>query len=128
MPRFTLQPRQWYAMECLFPDAHRHYSPIWIKAVMPQSGLDGRIDLEFYHANYPEGVRDKLYALRTLRRTSAYFLAEAFGPPEPDRRLILLEAITPTWLRAHFPELRITATNPATLAAELDLATARVPR
>lgn len=103
------------------PHGEQHYSPIWIMAVMPQSSLDGRIDLEFYHANYAEGVRDKLYPLRTLRRTAGFFLAEAYGPPEPERRLIIIEIITPVWLRTHFPELRITAT-------ELDLATARVPR
>lgn len=127
MPRFTLRPRQWYAMECIFPDATRHHSPIWLKEIIQQPGLEGRLDIEFYHANYPEGVRDKLYQLRVARRAKGYLLAE-MGEKIQERRLVIIEAITRDWLLRHFPNLRFTATDAASLAAELDLGTGRVAR
>ena len=113
-------------MECIFPDATRHFSPIWVKAIIQQPGLEGRLDIEFYHANYSEGVRDKLYLLRVARRTEGYLLAEV-GAKTQDRRLVVIEAITRDWLQRHFPNLRFTATDDASLAAELDVETARVP-
>jgi len=40
-------------MECIFENATRHHSPIWVKNIIQQPGLEGRLDIEFYHANYP---------------------------------------------------------------------------
>ena len=126
MPRFTLQPRQWYAMECIFPNAHRHFSPIWLKEVQPQGGGDRRLDLAFFHANYPAGVQDKIYTLRVLRRAPGYLLTERLTPDGDERTLILIEPITVEWLRRQFPGLGIEVRDAANLADRLDRATGRV--
>jgi len=126
MPRFTLQPRQWYAMECIFPDAHRHVSPIWLKDLQPQGGGDGRIDLVFFHANYPAGVQDKVYSLRVVRRFTGYLLTERLAPDDAERPLILIERITVEWLHRHFPGLGVDARDDADLVARLDRVTGRV--
>lgn len=128
MPRFTLNPSRWYAMEWIEPDAGRSYSPIWLHALRPQGAGDGRLEIEFYHANYPEGVRDKIYPLRVLHRAPGYLLAEQTDGAPTERRLILIEPITAAWLRRHFPELRITSATESTLAAELDVLTCRARR
>ena len=125
MSRFTLHHRQWYAMELIWPNAARDYSPIWLAALHPLGAGDGRLEIEFYHANYPEGVRDKRYALRVLRRANGYLLAERTDESPAERRLVLIEPITTAWLRHHFPDLPVAATDETSLAAELDVLTAR---
>jgi len=63
--------------------------------------------------------------LLVARRTKGYLLAEV-GAKSQDRRLVIIEAITRDWLHRHFPGLRFTGTDDASLAAELDVETARV--
>jgi hypothetical protein len=125
MNSITLQSGCWYAMECIFSDGGRHYSPVWIRSVIPESKGNRRLDIWFYHANYPEGVRDKVYHLRVLRRTAGYLLAEENDQPTDDVRLILLQQIAAEWLRRHFPDLGIDASGD--LGAQLDRVTARTP-
>jgi len=128
MSRFTLHPGRWYAMTWILPGGSWEHSPIWLERVQPRGGGQGRLEIDFYHATYPAGVRDKHYELHTLRRSSGYLLAEerASGSEEP--RVVLLREISLDWLRAHFPALHLRATAAETLAAELDALTDRRPR
>lgn len=127
MPRFTLQPGCWHAMETIEPDAQRHLSPIWLQALRPLGAGNGCLEIKFYHAVYPEGVRDKTYVLRVRRRAAGYLLAEQMEQAPSRRRLLILEIMTADWLRRNFPELQFTATGGAALSAELDILTARRP-
>ena len=102
-PRFTLVPGQWYAVEIIGDEfSHsselRSYSPIRVYAVRPLGNRS--ISLSFYHANYPEGVRDKIYRLKTIERGQKYLLARSIE--HAPVRLLLVQEITWAWLRRHF--------------------------
>ena len=67
--RFTLRERFWYAVEFIgeeFGDQIRSYSPIRVDEVVCENSGRRLFSLSFYHANYPEGVRDKCYTLQTI--------------------------------------------------------------
>jgi hypothetical protein len=96
-----LEPRHWYAAELIgeeFGTEIRSYSPIRVDEVRPSGGR--RFSLAFYHANYPEGVRDKVYELETIERTASFILARS--REHNPSRLMLIYPITSVWLREHF--------------------------
>jgi hypothetical protein len=79
--RFTLEPGRWYAAEFIGDEFsgdtdHRSYSAIRVDRVTSNGHGHRVFELAFYHANYPEGVRNKVYLLKTLERTSSIVLAE----------------------------------------------------
>lgn len=101
MDRFTLVPHRWYASELIgeeFGSSIRSYSPIRVDQITPNGGR--KFSLAFYHANYPEGVRDKVYDLQTLERNSFFILARSTS--HDPGRLMLIHTITAGWLRQHF--------------------------
>ena len=101
--RFTLTPGRWYAMEMVsdeFSPALRHHSPIRVDAISPKQSGRRVFDLWFYHANYPQGVRMKMYTLQTLERGEQFLLAKSLYH-SPSRFLLVYE-ITAEWLREHF--------------------------
>jgi hypothetical protein len=101
--RFTLKPGHWYAAEIIgdeFGPALRHYSPIRLQALKPTKNGTRTFQLSFYHANYPEGGRDKTYPLRTLERANHFLFAECLD--HHPRRFLLLREISWEWLRDHF--------------------------
>ena len=106
--RFNLESSRWYAMELLGSDfgaALRTYSPIKIYGVEP-GGLGRRtFHLDFYHARYPEGVRDKRYHLQTIERSEHFILARTFE--DSTCRYLLIHTVTTQWLNQHF-HLRLT--------------------
>lgn len=103
MEDLTLQPRRWYAMDYYFPkDGKRHASPIWVTAVTPKRSGAGELALRFHHANYPEGVQDKKYDLKILRRTEGLILAARIYGSQPDSFVIITE-ITVEWVRLNWP-------------------------
>lgn len=78
MKRFTLEPRQWYAMELIsseFGPNIRRCSPIEVYSLTPAGGGKRRLELSFYNAAYPAGVRDKLYTLQTIKRAEHFFIS-----------------------------------------------------
>lgn len=78
--RFTIEDDRWYACELIgdeFEDDICSYSPIKILKLETHKKGDRSLILHFYHANYPEGVRDKSYNLRTIERGDKFLLAKS---------------------------------------------------
>jgi hypothetical protein len=100
---FTLTPGRWYAAEMIgdeFGPTLRHRSPIRVDAISPKRIGQRVFDLWFYHANYPQGVRAKMYTLQTLERGEQFLLAKSTHHTPP--RFLLVYEITAEWLREHF--------------------------
>lgn len=101
--RFALCVNRWYAVEFIgdeFDDGLRSFSPILVHAVSAAGGGKRLMELAFYHANYPEGVRDKCYSLQTIERAVHFLLARS--TEHTPTRLMLIYEITWDWLRKHF--------------------------
>ncbi len=101
MKRFVLEPGCWYAAELIgeeFGSEIRSYSPIRVEEVQPKSGR--RFSLTFYHANYPEGVRDKVYELDTIEQCPTFLLARS--REHSPARLMLIYPVERAWLHEHF--------------------------
>lgn len=101
--RFTLHPGRWYAVEIIgdeFGDVLRSYSPLRIDGVAPSGSGQRCFTLSFYHANYPEGVRDKVYTLQTVERSARYLLASS--TTHNPTRILLIHDISWDWMRSHF--------------------------
>ena len=98
--RFSLEPNRWYAAEIIgeeFAETIRSHSPIKVRRLMPESKGGRCFSLEFYHANYPEGVRDKIYRLRTIERNKEFMLA--VSTEHNPRRYLLIHPISVEWLK-----------------------------
>lgn len=103
MSRFTLKPRNWYAMELFGPEFGenvRFCSPIQVYSLAPAGNGKGCFELSFYHAAYAAGVRDKVYTLRTINRSQHFLLANVVGT----ERLVLLMELTDAWLKKNFEQ------------------------
>jgi hypothetical protein len=100
-PLFTIEPRRWYAMQ-LWMDGIFDLSPVRIHNVRPLKNGTNELELEFYHASYPEGVRDKNYRLRILFRGTNYLLAHCIG--YDDNRCVWISNLTADWLWPHIDE------------------------
>lgn len=101
--RFTLQPGRWYAAELLgeeFGDRIRSYSPIRVLAVTPLRNGSRQFVLAFYHANYPEGVRNKEYTLAAIEHSRTFLFARSLE--HDPARLLLIYDISSDWLQTHF--------------------------
>lgn len=114
--RFTLQPGQWYALLLLGDEFDATSmckvspSPIRVEELTPLKTDHGLFRLNFFHANYPEGVQQKQYMLRTFYRGRRSILAisEEHDPP----RLLYITDITFDWLRHNFPHQRFDGATP----------------
>jgi hypothetical protein len=106
--RFTLETGRWYACEFIgdffdqaFGPDRCSYSPIKILGLRPLGTGQREYVLEFYHANYPEGVQGKEYRLRTIERGGRFLLAKSLDHDPP--RFLQVYDITAAWIEAHFP-------------------------
>lgn len=100
---FTLEPGNWYACELIgdeFDDDCCSYSPIRVNGITPLKSGRGKFRLDFYHANYPEGVRDKSYDLVMLEHGSRYLLAIS-RKHIPARTMQIYDIDWP-WMISHF--------------------------
>lgn len=103
---FLLEAGTWYACEIIgdeFEEDRCSYSPIKVKAITPLKTGRGRFRLDFYHANYPEGVRDKEYDLVMVERGGRFLLARS-GSHAP-ARLLQIYDIDWQWMRRHCPRI-----------------------
>lgn len=101
MDRFALQEHDWDAAEIIgeeFGVEIKSYSPIRIEGITPKGGR--KFGLQFYHANYPEGVRDKVYELQMVERNKKFILARSSS--HHPIRWFLFYSITLEWLNGHF--------------------------
>lgn len=101
--RFTLERGKWYACELIgdeFSEDKCSYSPIKIYEISPSDKGERTFKLNFHHANYPEGVQNKEYALRTIERGRTYLLAKSFNH-SPVRYLLIYD-IDRDWVKRHF--------------------------
>ncbi len=103
--RFTLLPGGWYAAEILGDEfsaaaEFRGHSAIRVDSVAPAQSGQRHFELAFYHANYPEGVRDKVYTLQTLERGEHFILVRSVD--HTPARLLLIYDMTWPWLGLHF--------------------------
>lgn len=101
--RFTFTPGCWYAAELIgdeFGQDLRSLSPIRVDRVTPMKAGSRCFELAFYHANYPESVRDKVYRLQTLERARHFLLA--LSTEHTPHRVLLFHDIDSDWLRRHF--------------------------
>lgn len=99
-PMFTLNRHRWYAMQVVLRNGTQHVSPVWIFEVRALKSGKGIMQLHFWHANYPEGVQDKVYDLRVIRREPGYLLAER--QDDGSKALVLLSEVTSEWIGTHF--------------------------
>ncbi len=102
--RFELRCTHWYAAEFIgdeisAEDELRKYSPIRVEAFDPKRNGKRQFHLSFYHATYPEGVRDKRYLLQTLERGKKYILTRSIE--HTPTRLLLIYDISWQWLHLH---------------------------
>ena len=105
--RFTLHPERWYACELIgdeFDEDICSYSPIKILSLDTSAPGSRTLRLEFYHANYPEGVRDKVYNLRTIERCENFMLVKSLD--HSPIRIMQIYEINYDWITRHFPKLR----------------------
>ena len=103
--RFQINEGLWYACEFIrdeFSEDCCSYSPIRVAEIKPLKSGSRRFSLNFYHANYPEGVRDKCYTLQTIERGESFILARSIEH-DPVRLLQIYE-IDGAWMRRHFPD------------------------
>lgn len=103
--RFTLISRTWYAMEFIgdefFELQGYRFSPILVGSLKPKETGNREFTLSFYHANYPQGVRDKIYDVQTIERGERYILVRT---TEHDPvRIMNIFPIDWDWFLAHFP-------------------------
>ncbi|MFC0444222.1 hypothetical protein ACFOD1_02800 [Pseudidiomarina halophila] len=104
MDRLSLENGEWYAMEIIgdeFGREVRHYSPIKIISVKPLKSGKSFFTMQFYHANYPEGVRNKAYTLKTIQRCENFLLAKKNG--SSTMRYLLIFELSVEWFEKHFP-------------------------
>ena len=101
--QFTLRDGYWYAAEFIdeqFAPEFRSYSPIRIHSMTVTNPNRQRFTLAFYHANYPEGVRDKEYTLQTIEWSRTFLLARSIE--HSAARLLLVHPISWEWVTKHF--------------------------
>ena len=63
----------------------------------------GCSELDFYHANYPEGVREKRYTLQTIERGERFLLARSVE--HNPVRILQIYDINYEWIVRHFTGL-----------------------
>jgi hypothetical protein len=101
--RFTLEHGKWYACQ-FFGDffkgfeAQCSYAPIKVEEVRPMGNR--KYELHFYHANYPAGVKDKVYELQTIERGQSFILAKTTEKEDP--RFLRITTISAEWISKHF--------------------------
>ena len=121
MTRFTLVRDRWYACEFIgdeFQEDRCSYSPIKVLGFEPLNDGSRRLRLEFFHANYPTGVQDKVYTLRTIERGESFMLARSLDHEPP--RFLQIYDIDAAWMRRHFQVDRLPETD-AGICRWLDL-------
>jgi len=110
--RFTLKKNQWYACEIIgdeFEADKCSYTPIRVHELKPLGNGNREYILLFYHANYPEGVRNKEYKLRTIERSETLLIAKAVN--YTPSRILQIYDIDNNWMKRHFKNIQLGKTD-----------------
>ena len=104
--QFPLTQKRWYACELsgdFFKnwDDHCSYSPIRIDDFEVSDSTEGVYQLKFYHANYPEGVREKIYEIRILHWGASYVIGKSLD--HTPTRILRIYDIDRDWVSPSFP-------------------------
>lgn len=105
--KFSIKIRFWYAMEYLganASDSTHHFSPIYIQSIHQQNTGASRLDIEFFHANYPQGVQNKLYKVKVLDRTESFIVAKRVDVVED---VLIIHELSWDWMKQHFVDFRL---------------------
>ena len=100
---YRLKKGEWYAAEFLEDGLIRfghRYSPIRVETITPLKTGNRIFELQFLHANYPEGVQDKRYRLQTLHAGEEYILTRSVD--HDPTRFVLIYDIDAAWLSERF--------------------------
>jgi hypothetical protein len=100
--RFSLAVGRWYALEMIgneFGPPLRHYGLIRVKAIRPTHTGPRVFELQFDHANDPEGMRTERDTLLVLEHGERFLFAKSSHHTPP--RLLLVYDITAEWLWQH---------------------------
>lgn len=85
-----------------FTDGSIGALPIRVDGLIPARTGQRRFGLRFYHANYPEGVRDKTYSLLTIERSVRFMLARRMEKGVQNVQYLFIHDVTWPWLKRHF--------------------------
>jgi hypothetical protein len=110
--RFTLVKNQWYACEIIgdeFVEDKCSYSPIRVDQIKPLGNGNREFLLRFYHANYPEGIRNKEYRLRSIERAATFLIAESVEHTQ--KRIFQIYDIDNRWMERHFKDIQLRGTD-----------------
>ena len=103
MRRFTLERDKWYGVTFIgdkFGTGYGHsYSPIKVFEVELLNTGKRTFKLHFFHANYPAGVNDKVYTLKTMERGKRFMLA--CSDDHNPKRIMYIEEMSKGWLHKH---------------------------
>ena len=92
LTRFPLIEGEWYEM-AVIDGGEEMLSPIRVDEV--ERGPRGRLRLSFYHGDYPEGVRDKVYELRITDESAAGLDAKSLEVKGRQVRILPLRGRAP---------------------------------
>lgn len=90
--RFPLIKGEWYEM-AVIDGCEVMLSPIRVDEV--ERGPRGRLRLSFYHADYPDGVRDKVYDLRITDESATGLKAKSLDVKGRQVRILPLRGRPP---------------------------------
>jgi hypothetical protein len=101
---FQLLPNKWYAVQIFSASGaptNPHTSPIFLHAIEPLKTGQGLLKIEFFHANYPEGVQSKEYVLRVIHRASTHLAGIKM---DDEQSLMVIFSMEKEWMEIHFPK------------------------
>ena len=92
LTRFPLIGGEWYEM-AVIDGCEEMLSPIRVDEV--KRGPSGRLRLSFYHADYPDGVRDKVHELRITAESATGLKAKSLEVKGRQVRILPLRGRPP---------------------------------
>ncbi len=98
---------------------HAESSVIRVLAVRPLRLGKRLLELDFYHANYPDGVRSKTYLLKVLMR-QRHLLTASLDDGSDRQCLLIIQPLSRTFVRQFFPAFEPNATSLEQIVAALE--------
>lgn len=108
-----LLPGRWYGWTMLPGYTDEPYqSPVKITRVEPVKAGSQLLRLDLFNAGYASGVQMQQHVIRVLKRTSSALAGEIQSlEGTPTDRLVILEELSPRWLRIAMPGIEVDAAD-----------------